>query len=191
MFNFFEQPWTLLGAAVLTLFGVFTYRSVLPEKSHWWQWLLPSFVAILAFGVDILIKTDLERVNAVVKTAIQAVEDENTDAIQAIIAENYRDSYHPNKASLVAHFREELSEDLVAKNTKSASLVQLSPPKATVTLFLLTTFNRSSYVARNYKPLLYIEADLYLEKQPDKNWLISRIEVREIDRQPVSWKRVH
>ncbi len=68
MFDFFEQPYTLIGATVLFLFGVLTFRSVLPEKSRWWQLLLPVFVAVAAFGLDTLVQTDLEKINSVIST---------------------------------------------------------------------------------------------------------------------------
>ena len=50
MFNFFEQPWTLLGMSILVLFGVLTFRSVWAEKRKWWQWLLPVVLAGAAFA---------------------------------------------------------------------------------------------------------------------------------------------
>ena len=60
MFDFFEQPYTLIGAAVLVLFGVLTFRSIWDRKRHWWQWLLPLVVAGAAFVLDFLGVTDLE-----------------------------------------------------------------------------------------------------------------------------------
>ncbi|UCE47264.1 MAG: hypothetical protein JSW47_16875, partial [Phycisphaerales bacterium] len=63
MFDFFEQPYTLIGGAVLVLFGVLTFRSVLPEKRRWWQWLLPMVLAGSAFGLDAMVQTDSEQIN--------------------------------------------------------------------------------------------------------------------------------
>jgi len=59
MFDIFEQPWTLMGAAVLVLFGMLTFRSFCPEKRRWWQLLVPVFLAVAAFGADMLVQTDL------------------------------------------------------------------------------------------------------------------------------------
>ncbi|MHC4215343.1 MAG: hypothetical protein ACYSWP_18430, partial [Planctomycetota bacterium] len=70
MLEIFEQPWTLLGAAVLVLFGILTFRSFCPEKRRWWQLLVPVFLIALAFGTDLLVQTDREKINAVIKTAI-------------------------------------------------------------------------------------------------------------------------
>ncbi len=127
MFDFFEQPYTLIGAAVLVLFGVLTFRSVLPEKRRWWQLLLPVFVAGTAFGLDMLVQTDLEKINSVINTVIKAIQEEDCNAIEAIIAENYQDSSHNTKRHLMTRCRLKLIPSLVEKNKKTASLVKLSP----------------------------------------------------------------
>ena len=120
MFDFFEQPWTLTGVAILVLFGVLTFRSVWPEKNHWWQWLLPVFVASIAFGLDALVKTDLEKVNAVIKVTMKAVQQKDINAIEAVIADNYYDSYHNNKEHLIADCRKYLSQNPVKKIKKTS-----------------------------------------------------------------------
>ena len=190
MFNFFEQPWTLVGAAVLLLFGILTFRSVLPGKKHWWQLLLPVLVTVAAFGMDVLVQTDLEKINSTINTVIKAVEEENCNAIEAMIAENYRDSYHNTKRHLLTHCRKRLTPSLVEKNKKRASLVELSPPNATATLFMLTTFDKNSSISVNYKSFLFSKIELCLQKQLDKTWLINRSEILELDRQPANWNDI-
>ena len=193
MFNFFEQPWTLVGAAVLILFGILTFRSVLPEKKHWWQLLLPILIAVAAFGLDVLVQTDLEKINSVISTVIKAVQEEDCNAIEDIIAKNYRDSYHNTKRDLIRHCRNRLSQlpqPLVEKNKKRACLLQLSPTNATATLFMLTTFDKNSAISVNYKSFLFSKIELRLQKQQDKTWLINRAEILELDRQPAKWNDI-
>ena len=190
MFNFFEQPYTLIGAAVLVLFAMLTFRSVLPEKRRWWQLLVPALVVAAAFGLDLAVRTDLEKINAVINTCIKAVEEEDCNAIEAIIAEDYRDSYHNTKRDLMRHCRTRLSQPLVEKNKKRACLVQLSPPNATATLFATIIFEKDSYVSVNYKAWLMVEVRLSFQEQPDKTWLINRIEILELDRQPTNWSQI-
>ena len=103
MFDFFEQPYTLIGAAVLVLFAMLTFRSVLPEKRRWWQLLVPALVVAAAFGMDFAVRTDLEKINAVINTCIKAVEEEDLVAIEAVIADDYRDSHHNTKRDLMRH----------------------------------------------------------------------------------------
>jgi hypothetical protein len=190
MFNFFEQPYTLIGAAVLVLFGVLTFRSVFPEKRRWWQMLIPVFVAGAAFGLDALVKTDLEKINIVINKGIKAVKDEDCNAIGQILSAGYSDSYHDTKEELLAHCRKVLTPALVEKPKKTGELVEIKGPKATVTLFTILTFDKSSYISQNYKSFLMTKSRLTLQKQADNRWLISRIEVLELDRQPVNWSHI-
>ena len=122
----FEQPWPLLITAGVVLLLVVIFRSVFPQKRRWWQWLLPAVLAVAAFGLDFLVKTDLEKINAVIKTGTKAVEEENPDAIEAIIADNYRDSYHKTKDELMRHCRIVLEEPLVEKSIKRIQSIKLS-----------------------------------------------------------------
>lgn len=190
MFDFFEQPYTLIGAAVIVLFVVFTFRSVIPEKRHWWQFLLPVLVAAAGVTLDMLVQTDLEKINSVIGTVIKAVEEEDCDSIEAVIAGDYRDSFHNTKWDFVAHCRRKLTPHLVYKNKKRACLVELSPPKATATLFMTTTFDKNSYVSQNYKPFIFFKIEFRFQKQPDETWLISRGELLEIDMQPAKWNDI-
>jgi hypothetical protein len=190
MLNIFEQPWTLTVVAVLVLFGLFQFRSIFPEKRHWWQLLLPVFLVFAAFGLDFFVKTDLEKIRAVVQTGIKAVEQENCDAIEKIIADNYSDSHHDSKASLMTHCRDELARSPVEKNKKAGLLIEIKPPQATADLTVWMRFNEAAFIAQNYKALFLIEVRLHLQKQPDKSWLINRVELIEVDKQPMSWRQV-
>ena len=191
MFNFFEQPWTLLGAAVLVLFGVLTFRSIVPEKRRWWQLMLPALVALAAFGLDLLVRTDLEKIRALVKTGAKAVEEENCNAIAQIISDNYRDSYHNTKRDLMSHCMLKLSQPLIEKNRKIGLLIEISPPNATVTLTIITHFDKQSDIYKEFfKPFMIIRTKLYLQKHRDKRWLISRVELLELDRQPANWQKI-
>jgi hypothetical protein len=190
MFDFFEQPWTLIGAAILVLFAVLTFRSVCPEKRHWWQWLLPVFVTVAAIGLDVAVKTDLEKINAVIKTGLKALQNEDSNAVEAIIADNYYDSYHNNKEQLMADCRKYISQNQIKKGKKTGILINVSPPNATANLFAVITLDENSRISRNYKSFFFIKADIRLQKQPNKNWLISRIEIPEVDKQPVSWGQI-
>ena len=190
MFDFFEQPYTLIGAAILILFGILTFRSFCPEKRRWSQLLVSVFLTVAAFGVDILVQTDTEKINSVINTAIKAVQQEDCSAIEAVIANNYSDSYHITKKLLLDHCRRELSKPLVDKGKKTGLLIDISDSNATAILFAVIIFDKNSYISQNYKSFLLVKARLSLRKQPDKRWLISRIEILELDRQPTNWNHI-
>ena len=189
MFDFCEQPYTLIGAAILALFGILTFRSFCPEKRHWWQLLIPVFVVIAAFSLDVLVQTDLEKINLVINNNIKAVEQEDYRAIGATIDDNYSDSYHVTKQQFLDHCKRELSKPLIDKIKKTGQLIDISDSNATATIFAMIILDKNSNLSQ-YKSFFQVKAKLSLRKQPDKNWLISRIEILEIDRQPFTWKSI-
>jgi hypothetical protein len=188
MFDIFDQPLTLLGLTVMVLFGTLTVRSVWPERRHWWQWLIPALCVALAFGIDYIVNTDLEKINDVLKSTIAAVENADSKKIATAIAENYSDSYHKSKAELIAHCEKRFSPAIVEKCKKSAAQIKLSSPQAVVTLFLVVTLDKNSFFSQNYIRILQVKTLIYLQKQSDSNWLITQIELREVNTQPVSWR---
>ncbi len=190
MFNFFEQSWTLLIAAVVALYIVFRFRSIFPQKRRWWQWLIPVFIAVAAFGLDFFVQTDFERIKSVIETGIKAVEEENPGAIETIISANYQDSYHDSKEQLMFHCRSEMTRDPVEEGEKKFWQMEMSSPEADVVITVSVKFDKDSYVARNYKQFFLVKAQLHLQKQPDKKWLISRAEILELDGQQVNWEQI-
>ena len=190
MLDIFDQPWTLIGAAVLIFFGVLTFRSIFPEKKSRLQWLLPLFVIAAAFGTDYLVQTDLEKIDVLIDIGIKAVANEDYRTIESLISENYSDSYHNSKESLMADCRQQLSQNLVEKSKKTGQLITISGPKAKVVVFLLITFAKDSYVSQNFVSFLQMKAEINLQKQTNNKWLINRIEIREINRQPTGWNQI-
>ena len=190
MWDFFEQPWTLLGVSVLVLLGVLTFRSVCPEKRRAWQLLVPAVVAALAFGLDLLVTTDLEKVHSVLRLTLKAVENEDSAAIGRLIAPDYQDSVHKSKAALMARCRQELNGPTLVQVKKLGGEVELSGSQAKVGLTLRARFEDSSRVARNYKRALIAGIRMYLHKQLDGTWLIRRVDLLEVDKFPMSWSGV-
>jgi len=190
MWNIFEQPWLLLITAALVLIVLLIIRAVLPEKRHWWQWLVPVLIAAAAFGLDFLVKTDIEKIREVIKTASKAVEEENPAAIEPLISPNYRDSYHRSKTRLISHCRARLAEPLVEKNITRIPEINIQNSNATAVFTVRIVFDKQSYVYQEFKQLMLIKLQAQLQKQADGEWLISRSEILTIDRQPANWRRI-
>lgn len=190
MFDFFEQPWTLLGAAVLVLFGFLTYRSLFPEKRRWWHWLVPLAVAGIGVGLDFLVATDLEKVHATVGAVLKAVEAEDSRAVASLIAPDYSDSHHATREQLLERCRQELDGPTVQRVKSRGAEVALTDSEATVTLNLFFRFEQTSRVAKQYKAVALVKVRLHLREQPDGRWLIERAEPLEVDTFPVSWRSV-
>ena len=190
MFNVFEQPWTMLAVAVVT---VPVLRVIFREKRYWWKWLLPLLLAGSGFALDFFVQTDLEKIKAVLQTAAMAVEQEKPDAFERIIAENYRDSYHNSKSRLMRRCRNKLSEPLAEKTIARVVSIQMADAgtTATVVFTMRILFDKQSEVYQNYRQLMFVKAKLQMQKEPAGNWLINRIEIIEIDRQPAKWQHIN
>ncbi len=169
----------LLTLQIIHVIGVYKRRR--------WQWLLPIILIAAAFGLDLFVKTDSEKINTVISTVRKAAEQEDFDAIEALISADYSDSFHNAKVDLMNHCRRLLSEPLVEKTRKMSLEVDISSPKAEATLVAVIHFEKQSHVYRNYRPFVIFKIKLDLQKGQDKRWLIHRTEVLEIDRQPFKW----
>ena len=189
MFNLFEQPWTLLIAAVITLLVLLLYRRILPDKRHWWQIALPAFLVAAALGLDFFIKTDTEKIKTVIKTVVKAIEQENPAAIEPVISSNYRDSYHKSKTQLISHSRARLSEQLIQKNIARFVSLEIQGKKATVVLTIRIVFDKQSSIY-DLKRLMFTEFEFVLQKAQDNSWLINQAEILEIDGRPIKWRDI-
>ena len=190
MLNIFEHPWGLITVAIITLLILLLFRSISPGKRRWWQWLLPALLVVAAFGLDFLVETDLEKINIVINTAVLAVEDEDPDSIELIIAGNYSDSYHGSKNALMSDCRATLSEPLVEKNIKRIVSIDIQPPEATIIFTVRILFDRRSYVFQSFKQQMLTKVEVDLQKQPDNRWLINCVELLEIDLHPADWRNI-
>ncbi len=153
--------------------------------------LIAIGVAVIAFGIDALIDTDLEKIQKVVKTVRIGTENEDSVAIDAVIAPDYRDSLHRSKQQLMRRIQRELSSPLVKKTAKIGLTVEITPPSsATATLGMTILFEPESQVAKAYKPGFMTLIRIGLKKQTNGQWLVNEIDIVEVDKQPISWGKI-
>ena len=190
MFNIFQQPWTMLVAAFITLDVIWFAGMFKTEKIKKWIWLTPLLIAILGFAIDFLIKTDREKIDILINSAIKATEQEDITTIDAILSENYHDSGHKTKQHLMRYCRQMLSGPFIEKNTKIGSTLEITAPTAKATLTVMTRFDPNSFVYKNNIRAMMVKVELFMQKQPDKSWLFEQIELRSINKQPMTWRQV-
>jgi hypothetical protein len=122
---------------------------------------------------------------------MKAVEEENVDAIETVIDENYWDSFHNNKEHLLSHCRQTLTQHIVENNKIKKTIITISGDTATATIFITTKLDANSYVVKNYGiSSIPSEADINFIKQSDNTWLINRIEIRRLNYQQANWGQI-
>ena len=190
----FTVRWILqviFGVSIAALFVARPARAAVARKKRWSLWLLPAALAVTAFACDGLVKTDAEAITDLCRKALRAAEHQDPDAIDAILADDYADSYHKNKDHLMRYCRRLFSQPLVEKCRQAAFSLELSPPTARLTLTVLTVFKEQSFVRKQYFiPAMHIKVRLDLQKTTAERWLIKSAELLEIDRRPVNWHNV-
>lgn len=190
MWNFFEQPWTLLTTAIIILLFLLLIRSMFSKKDFLLMLLVPVLIALLGFGLDQVVKTDNEKIRTVLKTVMEAAEEENADAIEPLISDNYRDSLYSNKQRLMFFCRTKLAEPTIEQAITTIINSEITPPTATIVLTVRVVFDEQSNVAQIYKRIVMARLRIELQKQSDENWLITRVELLEIDLQPANWNSI-
>ena len=191
MFNIFQQPWAMLVIAFIALDVIWFTSMFKTEQIKKWIWLCPLLIALLGLAIDFLVKTDREKVNILINSAITATQEENIPAIDAIIAENYQDSGHKTKPDLMRYCQRMLSGPFIEKNTKMGTTLEIIPPTAKATINVMTRFDPNSFVYQNNIRVMMVKVELFMQKQPDKSWLIQQTELLEINKQPMTWRQVN
>ncbi len=190
MWNFFEQPWTLLAAAILALLILLLLRGMFSGKRFWLLLLVPLVIGLIGFGLDHIVKTDNEKIRAVLKAVIQAAEEENPDGIEPFISDNYKDSLYSTKQRLMHFYRARLAEPTVEQAITTIINSEITSPTANFVFTVRVVFDNQSYVAQTYKKIVMAKLQMAMAKQADKNWLISRIELLEVDLQSANWSTI-
>ncbi|NPE09676.1 MAG: hypothetical protein GNW80_15430 [Asgard group archaeon] len=187
MYNIFEKPWTLLIAAVVVLIIFYIIRAVKPEKIKRWHFLMPLIIAISAFAIDILIETDRENINSIIKSCIKASRNEDADTIETFVASDYHDSLHQSKEEILIYCRAIFSEPAVERFIKLNQSIEISSSKATALVKGYLFFDKESRFYKELKPAMAVKLELGLKKYSDKKWRINHVEILEIDNQTIDW----
>jgi len=192
MFDIFEQPWTLLAIAVLELLVVLILRSFFPQKYNRRQFVAVFVLVVAAFAFDFFIKTDLEKINILIKTGIKAVEEEDVNPIATLISSAYKDSVHKSKDDFVNVCRVLLEKPLIEKNKIMSKQISVTAPNAEVTIAVVSHFDKtSSYFQDLAQPFIITKAKLNLRKNAQKAWQVERAEILEINKQQINWGNVN
>jgi hypothetical protein len=185
MWNFYQQPYTLIAIGMLALSIVSIIR---PEKKLMWLWLLPFAIAGLGLLLDRAVETDPELIKGTIKQAVKAAENEDIAAISNHISEDYRDSFHASKAALLNHAQNRLSQPLISKTFTQIGKIQMRGSTATVPFSVKTTFDPQSAI-REYREIAMFTFEATLAKEAGV-WRFTSIEVRKVDLSDASWNQV-
>ena len=186
MFDIFETPWLLLCVALVLLIVVWLIRQNLPERKTWPLLLIPLAAAAMAGASEYFVKTDYERIDALMESGRRAAVRENVTELAETLAEGYSDRVHDSKSEVVAFFRSFSATSRIDHLRRTASQVVITPPTATaecVYRVLLAPDSAYSQAASLY----YVKVRFNFAKQADGRWLINGVDLLEVNFQPMNW----
>jgi hypothetical protein len=158
---------------------------------RWWHTGLCVLLAVTAVSLDGLVPTDREKIGHTIKTAVQALEDEDMQSFQAVIDRQYQDSYHKTYEQVVRRVQKGLEHSRVERNKiMNLFIDKIQSDHAAALLNLVMHFDPNSLVAQSYRPLVMVNTRLTLHKQANGQWAIRRVELVEVDKQPITWSHV-
>jgi hypothetical protein len=185
----FETPWPVLTVALIALAVVVIIRQTWPDKSRWWQLLIPVVIAAGGLGLEHFIETDFEKIESVIEAGRRAVISQDVGMIASIISSDYSDSSHYSKDSLLSFCRDLLDQPFVERIKKQQELITISGQGAEAELSVRLHLHPQNPYALG-GTLMYLKMKLHLTKTAYGNWLISGSEIISINNQPFGWGSV-
>ena len=190
MFNIFQQPWTLVVAAIICLLIVLVFRAVSIEKKRPWQLTLPFVIVGLALGLDLIVKTDYEKINTTFNRAVDSFETKSIEQIEPVIADDYADTANDSKTFVLVYCEGLFHVAPVKKISTLSKEITIEERKAEFTAEVIVRFLEESDIAKMGKPFLFVKARLFLRKTDDKKWLVYSSKLLELDRKSVNWQQI-
>jgi hypothetical protein len=188
MFNIFDQPWTLAAVSALLLLVVWIIRAVLPKAGRKY-YLIPAIIFVAAFVIELGVQTDTEKIVGLMKKSVQAVEDEDVNAIEPLLNSGYKDSLHKSRQDTIEHLRRFLVPPMFIKNVGAIVSLDIESPRAELVCTVRMVFDKRSQIAQ-WRPMVFVKLRYNCAEDNAGNWSVSRIELLELDRQPFNWSGV-
>jgi hypothetical protein len=190
MWNMYEQPWLLITISFGLFLIVGTLRSVNPDKIKSWAWAVPLLVFAAGFVLDYGVKTGREKVVITLNSLLNSAQNQDVQSIAPLVAADYSDSYHRSKARLIGHMKSRFSKPVFEKIKKlSLYINSLENGKAKAALNAAVVFHPESAVAQIVGRSLIARLEFEVSRQSDGQWLLSKMELIEVNKQPVNWRQ--
>jgi hypothetical protein len=190
MWNIFEQPWTGLVIAVITLNVIAVVRWFVPLERKW-LFIPPVAIALLGLALCYLVETDKEKVQHVIAQGIKAIREQKADDLEKLFSPQYSDGAHATKKDFVRSWRLWLGEVKLENAGVSNAVYDMGKAKATVTFNWSIRFGKQTGTF-DYMTgvILYGQARVVLAETTGRKWLIQSTELLEIMDQSTSWQKV-
>ncbi|MDO8302476.1 MAG: hypothetical protein Q7T18_04455, partial [Sedimentisphaerales bacterium] len=130
MWNIFEYWWAALVAALVIQMALAIIHIVKPTTRKLWHPLIPLAIIALGIGVERLVQTDFEKINLLVGNVLEATQNEDVTAVDALLAPDYSDSCNATKEAVMDYCKRWFARPLIAKNNTQNIQIESRRPAA-------------------------------------------------------------
>lgn len=183
MFNIFQQPWTLLAIAAIAFLVVMIFR---PKR----EMLIPLAIALLAFGLDYLVKTDYEKIKAAIIDGTEAVKAKQIEPIDQIVDDDYYDELNGDKRAILAYCEAIFQVAPIERVIRRELEITIEDKKAEVLWRGWIFFGTDGDLQDIAEQTLQVKMRLHFRKDSDKQWRMYTSEMLEINNNPTSWRQI-
>lgn len=188
IFNIFETPWLIIIIAVLSWVVITLVSMFRGMQKNYHKLLIPLLLGAVAFPVDLLVKTDYEKIDHAIKVLTASAINMTPENIEPFISENYSDIKHKSKSRLLIFYKSTFSEPNIQKVNRSYFNIAVDENKATCQMNLVIRLNPESPYAA-FANIMSVEINAFFAKNKDKQWLLTGSELISVNNTPMSWKQ--
>lgn len=187
MLDIFGNPWLFVSAAAFLLIGAGICRQLRPEWGYW-PMLAAVLTAGLGFGIDHLVQTDSERIEAVIDTCRRSALAGTARGMAPLIADDYMDTAHRGRESLLADAERILNRLAFNRIDVRSHEIEVRGREATSNLRLriFLDVQRSEYPVAG--GLMMINLALGYRKNAEGNWQIATVELKSVNDAAMDWR---
>jgi len=181
----------VLPIAAAALSAILIWNVVQLKDKASFIWFVPLAIMIGGFGLDWLVKTDMEQIKSILNSGRLSIEREDKRLLDSIISDKYEDSIHQNKQALLRHFDNYFGQRLCESITNTFTDISKKQNEAEIITVFFVTFGTASFPVTDYGVLsCLVNLRVKAAKEDDGRWRIRQVEIAEVDNQPFSWSAV-
>ena len=184
MFDVFESPVLFITIAAICFIALV----LLTNLKSFVKILIPTLIILSGISVDHIFKTDYEKADLLIDMCRDAVVCRDIDFIDGSVSDNYGDSFHDSKDKLIKRCKRVFERPFAEKIKITSKVIEVKGNEATITVSAVVHIDRNSKYAIFFK-IAPIEVQVYLEKVSNE-WKVIKMELIEIDMQPVNWQKI-
>jgi len=187
--SIYESPCILLTAAAILLVAASIVCQIRPGWKRW-PYIVPLLIGALAFGLDLLVKTDAEQIRTILNDCRTSAVEGRIDQLGLCIADTYMDSLHRSKESLLNAAEGILQNACLERVLERGLNLQIEGDRAASRVRYRVHLNpqRSRYAVGG--SLLFVSLEFEFFRQPNGRWLIQQILLESVNDHPMSWREI-